>query len=279
MNLTANDLTTLCDYAIKAAVSTGEYIAHTRPARVEHKSDGGSLATQVVTEVDRESQQRILGILEPSFRRFDLALLTEESPDDGSRLVKDHFWCIDPIDGTLCFIEGVKGYAVSIALVSREGVPLIGVVYDPLESVLYHAIRGGGAFRNSRPWTCDLERARDSVRIFTDRSEVAGPLFEPVARANRATWGTYGGAVLNALWCLENAPALYFKFSKPGNGGGCYWDFAATACIYHELGAWVTDVKGAPLHFNRRDSVYLGHCGVLYATNATVAQRFLKTSR
>ena len=53
--------------------------------------------------------------------RYDLALLTEELEDDGSRHVKDYFWCIDPIDGTLPFTQKKPGYGVSIALVARDG--------------------------------------------------------------------------------------------------------------------------------------------------------------
>ena len=276
MNLTVDDLQQLCDAAIDAAVTTGQYLSTTRPINIEHKDSGGSLATQVVTEVDRESQRRILESLAPSLTRFDLGLLTEESPDDGSRLSKDYFWCIDPIDGTLCFIEGVPGYAISIALISREGVPVIGVVYDPVRQILYHAIRDAGAFCRSRPWRPDLNRSDQPLTIFTDRSELAGPLFQTTARSIDGRLGTCGGGVLNAIWCLENSPACYFKFAKPGNGGGCFWDFAATTCIYQELGAWATDVQGRPLNLNRAETIYMNHCGILFATNSAVAERFLE---
>ena len=52
------------------------------------------------------------------------------------RLELNYFWCIDPLDGTLPFIEGKVGYAVSIGLVSRDGTPLIGVVCDPYHQTL-----------------------------------------------------------------------------------------------------------------------------------------------
>lgn len=276
MRLTPDDLKSLAERAIEAAVTTGKYIAEKRPLTVEHKDNGGSLASQVVTEVDHESQQRILKILAPTFAEYDLALLTEESPDDGSRLEKDHFWCIDPIDGTLCFIEGRPGYAISIALISREGVPVIGVVYDPVSHTLYHAIRDGGAFRDATPWCPDLCRTEAPPTVFTDVSESEGPCFEPMARALNATWGTYGGAVMNAIRCLNHPPALYFKFPKAGVGGGCFWDFAAVACIFRELGAPVSDSQGRPLNLNRADAIYLSHCGVLFATDSKLSQHFLK---
>jgi fructose-1,6-bisphosphatase/inositol monophosphatase family enzyme len=279
MTLTHDDLKTLAEHAIEAAISTGKYISETRPLNVDRKDGGDSLASQVVTEVDHESQRRILQILAPTFSAYKLGLLTEERADDGSRLENDYFWCIDPIDGTLCFIEGMPGYAISIALVSRKGIPVIGVVYDPATHTLYHAIRDGGAFRNTTPWQPDLCRTGAPPTIFTDLSEADGPRFASMACALKATWGTYGGAVMNAIRCLENPPALYFKFPKPGLGGGCFWDFAALACIYKELGAPAFDNNGLPLNLNRADSVHLNHCGVLFATDLELSQHFLKLNK
>ena len=130
MKLTQAELGELADLAIEAAVTAGEMIATSRPKEVDHKATGATLASQVVTEIDRQSEDIILDILrptlEPSFREHcELGLLTEEQDDDGSRLTADSFWCIDPLDGTLPFIEGAPGYAVSIALIERDGTPQI----------------------------------------------------------------------------------------------------------------------------------------------------------
>ena len=99
-----------------------------------------------MTEVDFKSQQIILELIEPTLEKYDLALLSEEKEDDHSRFQKDYFWAIDPLDGTLPFIENMDGFAVSIALVSKAGIPIIGAVFDPTNSTLYHAIKGCGAF-------------------------------------------------------------------------------------------------------------------------------------
>ncbi|MCW8962212.1 MAG: inositol monophosphatase, partial [Gammaproteobacteria bacterium] len=154
MKLSTDDLLSIQKIAITAATEAGRIIADHAGKRVnvQHKSGGDSLAAQVVTEVDLLSQETILKHLRPTCEQYELALLTEESSDDGSRLEKDHFWCIDPLDGTLSFIESTPGYAVSIALVSRAGTPLIGVVFDPLTNTLYSAVQGQGAMRNGQPW-------------------------------------------------------------------------------------------------------------------------------
>jgi fructose-1,6-bisphosphatase/inositol monophosphatase family enzyme len=276
MNLTHHDLKHLADLAIEAAEKTGKYIAETRPTAVQRKSGGDNLASQMLTEVDGQSQEMILRILEPSFTEFDLALLTEESPDNGSRLEKDYFWCIDPIDGTLPYIEGVPGYAVSIALVSKAGVPQIGVVYDPVEHTLYHAIRGQGAFRNRESWSLNRRTAAsDAVKIITDRSIAGLPYCKEAEKRFNALVKDQGGAVMNALWCLENPPACYFKFPKKNRGGGCFWDYAATACIYTEIGAIVSDMSGNPMNLNHPHSFYMNQPGILYATDPGLAQQVM----
>ena len=140
MKLSASDLSELADLAISAATEAGQMIARSRPTDVQHKAGTGSLASQVVTEIDRRSEDLIVDFITPTLDRFALGLLTEERDDDRGRLSTDYFWCIDPIDGTLPFIEGSPGYAVSIALVSRDGTPRIGVIYDPVEATVLHAM-------------------------------------------------------------------------------------------------------------------------------------------
>lgn len=284
MNLTASDLIQLADSAIAAAKKAGQHISETRPLKVERKEGGDTLASQVVTEVDQQSQDIVLEVLAPTLSTFDLALLTEESPDDGLRLEKAYFWCIDPIDGTLPFIEGVPGYAVSIALISRAGVPQIGVVYDPVEHTLYHAIKGQGAFRNTQPWTLEHNPAHSSqLHFIIDRSVTEEPRY-PKVIAELERIGvelglhsleiiTHGGGVMNACWVLEHAPACYFKFPKPQEGGGSFWDYAATACLFHELGAVATDLHGNPLDLNRAESTFMNHRGILFATSQELAEQ------
>ena len=284
MNLTPTDLIQLADYAITAAKKAGKHISETRPMNVERKEGGDTLASQVVTEVDQQSQDIVLEVLAPSLSKFDLALLTEESPDDGRRLQKDFFWCIDPIDGTLPFIEGVPGYAVSIALISRTGMPQIGVVYDPVEHTLYHAIKGQGAFRNSKPWAIEQNGDhRSQLHLIIDRSVTEEPRYPRVIAELEKIVDelglqsleiiTHGGGVMNACWVLEHAPACYFKFPKPQEGGGSFWDYAATACLFHELGAVATDMHGNPLDLNRRDSTFMNHRGILFATSEEIAEK------
>ena len=280
--LSDSDLSKLGDLAISAAAAAGQMIALSRPKEVGHKDGGASSASQVVTEIDRRSEDIILEILTPTLERFELGLLTEERDDDGGRLTADYFWCIDPLDGTLPFIEGSPGYAVSIALVGRDGAPRIGVIYDPVQATMLHAISGIGAFRDGRPWATGVRRRGEMLSVFADRSFLANDNHEHIVDAlgqiarDMGLAGprlqTTAGAVMNACGVLASAPACYFKHPGP-TGGGSLWDFAATACLFQEVGAVATDIGGDPLDLNRPDSSFMNHRGVLFATDESLAQR------
>jgi fructose-1,6-bisphosphatase/inositol monophosphatase family enzyme len=143
------DLIKLANVAIKAALAAGKIIRESSSERidVDSKDAGSSYASQVITDVDRACESVILSHLDRSREELDIALLSEEREDNGSRFEKDYFWCVDPMDGTLAFINGYPGFAVSIALVSKEGIPQIGVVYDPSTDIVYHAIITRGAYK------------------------------------------------------------------------------------------------------------------------------------
>lgn len=277
------NLEKLTEIAVYAAKKAGGVITDfsKQEIEVEHKDGGHTYASQVVTEVDRKAQDTILGTLNPSLNEYDFALLTEESEDDLSRFEKEYFWCIDPLDGTLPFTRKEPGYSVSIALVSRDGSPQIGVVYDPVDDILWQATKGLGVKRNDRPWkmqprgeelvfTYDrsFEDHPNRLRVLQELEKYAGSVGLQGVVATQ-----YGGAVINACHALESTPGCHFKFAKPEEGGGSIWDYAATACLFEQAGAFVSDVHGEPLDLNRPDSTFMNHRGAVYATDRLLAAK------
>jgi len=275
------DLRGLTECAVNAALAAGKVIQSYCGGEVEvfSKKGGDTLASQVVTEVDRIAQDAILEVLRPSIDQYNLALLMEESEDDGSRFQQEYFWCIDPLDGTLAFSEGENGYAVSIGLVARDGSPQIGVVYDPVSEVLWRAAKGQGVQRNGQDWK--VSDRRGTLTFTYDRSFEAHPQFASLCHTLCEVglkFGLkdiqaiqFGGSVMNAMHALENWPGCHLKLPKPEEGGGSLWDYAATACIYEEAGGWATDVFGQRLELNRRESTFMNHKGVLYASDSELA--------
>lgn len=274
MHLSPNILSQLHQTAINAATLAGKYIAASTPQSIEHKIAGSSDASQVVTEVDRESQRIIIGVLQASIYAYDLGLLAEEEEDDGSRLLKDYFWCVDPLDGTLPFIEGRAGYAVAISLIRKDGIPVIGVVYTPRELQCYSAVLEQGAFLNGEAFKPSQGLGVERFTILHHRSLAENPSFNNIIETIKEPFISqgyenfdlisHGGAIMNAIWCIEKQPAFYFALPKPTQGGGCIWDYAASVCLYNELGMEVSDYYGKPLHLNCPESIYMNKFGVRF---------------
>jgi fructose-1,6-bisphosphatase/inositol monophosphatase family enzyme len=269
------DFTYLKNIAIKAAFAAGEIIQQQMndDITVEQKKGGENYASQVVTEVDRACEKVILANLLPTCEQFDIALLSEETEDDGGRFEKDFFWCIDPMDGTLAFINKKPGFSVSIALVAKDGTPYIGVVFNPSTNTIYSAIKGNGAYKNDKLW--EIKSTNKHLTYMTDgklndtphADKIKELLNEKIAQLGLNGMKEIDGAgsVLNAIFVLENGPACMFKFPKKEKGGGSLWDFAATACIYNELGLRATNFEGGRLDLNRKDGSFMNHEGVFYA--------------
>ncbi len=280
------DLSSLSKQAVLAAKKAGKLISLSlnNELDISQKETGSTLASQVVTEVDCKSQNLILEILRPSCEEFNIAVLAEEEEDNKSRLEHDYFWCIDPLDGTLPFIEGKPGYAVSIGLVSKCGKPQIGVIYDPFHETLYKAVRGQGVKINNQPWK--LNSSENQLTFTYDRSFADHKNFRAI-QDQLETYAhsigleglatiQYGGSVLNACHALEKSPGCHFKLPKAEDGGGSLWDYAASACLFEEAGAVVCDVFGNPLDLNRPDSTFMNHRGALYATDLGLAKHIKK---
>lgn len=286
--LSQNDLYLLTQCAVSAAYQAGALISSytNKELSINKKTAGESIASQVFTEVDIKSQEIILQTLAPTLDLFDLALLTEESTDDKSRFEKEYFWCIDPLDGTLPFIEKTPGYAVSIALVSKTGIPVVGVIFNPATQDIFYASVDKGAFKNGKLIHINPDTPfSQTFHLFTDRSFVHQSHFQSTHKQLNEIADELGyknieinsqaGAAINACKVLENIPACYFKFPKKEDGGGSLWDYAATACIFKEAGAFVSDMHGYPLDLNRKDSTFMNHMGILYASNKELAQKIL----
>lgn len=264
----------LLEIAKNAALEAGEYIQRSSSNNLIVKSKGShlSLASSVVTEVDEKSQQIIFNHILPTLKQYTLGLISEELKDDSSRFENEFYWCIDPLDGTLPFTEQVDGYAVSIALVSREGIPVLGVVYNPEKNDLYTAVKGEGAYKNG--WPLSVSPSKNKFTFITDRSFTESKdydsfVFDLKSAVKRKGFNQFeiiahGGASMNAIWVLENAPAAYVKLPKKQLGGGGIWDFSATACLFNELKFRATNFKGDQLDLNRKDSTYMNHEGVWF---------------
>lgn len=105
-----------------------------------------TLPTNLVTEVDKKSEEIIIEILLKDFPDFDV--LAEESGSSSTKN-SEYMWVIDPLDGTTNYTHSLPIFSVSIGLVKGNDV-IAGVIYDPTRDHLFHAELGKGAYLNSK---------------------------------------------------------------------------------------------------------------------------------
>ncbi|MFN7151803.1 MAG: inositol monophosphatase family protein, partial [Microthrixaceae bacterium] len=142
----------LLQVALRAAAAAVELIHDRRPAQLS--IDNKSTATDMVTEMDRASEQLIRSIIAEE-RPHDVVVGEEGgevAPEDGSGAADGSgvTWWVDPIDGTTNYVYDHPGYNVSIAAGTSTGT-LVGVVADPTHGRVYSARAGHGARCDDRP--------------------------------------------------------------------------------------------------------------------------------
>lgn len=104
----------------------------------------GKEGRELVTAWDKKAEELIIRKLE----RSGWPVIAEESKPRLTGNPKA-YWTVDPLDGTNNFAHGVPHFAVSIALM-EEGLPVAGVVIDPLKREEFTAVKGGGSHLNGR---------------------------------------------------------------------------------------------------------------------------------
>jgi myo-inositol-1(or 4)-monophosphatase len=252
------DAEALLRIAVDAARQAGQLLASwrgdERPEVIETKSS----PTDVVTEMDRRSEALITGWIR-EVRPGD-AVLGEEGGQttggglgdqgDGSAVHGERpgrvRWIVDPLDGTVNYLYGLRDWAVSIAA-EVDGTVIAGVVEVPRSGETFTAVAGRGAWLRRGGTTVALRCTSDvplgQALVGTGfgydparrqvQGEVLAALLPHIRDIRR------GGSAAVDL-CSVAAGRLDAFFERGLN----YWDFAAGGLIAREAGATVGGLAG-----------------------------------
>lgn len=251
-----------------------EILEHYAREIIAEEKLGVDLFYEPVTAADRAASRIIVEGLEAIFP--DDAVLSEEEEDAVERrLSEDRVWIIDPIDGTSGFVKKDGDFAVQIGL-AEQGKAVVGVVLLPFHDVMYYAIKGGGAFR---------ETAGEVERVRTSDLTDYGKMRMAVSRHHRSTkinavlraFGVKGemqrGSVgLKIGLIAERACDLYIHLSPRTK----LWDTCAPQIILEEAGGRTTDLFGEELRYDVAD---VQNHGGICATNGAIHDETIKRLR
>jgi len=186
-----------------------------------------------VTEVDVESERRIVEIIRDTFPTHDV--MAEEGTDDSASGTSGIRWIIDPLDGTTNWLHGYPEYAVSMAAEDEEGL-LVGLVLNSATGERFEATRGGGATLDGEPiqssTVADLEHALVGTGFPFKRLDVLPDYLATFERVLRTTSGIRraGAAALDLCDLACGRLDAFFEYWLMP------WDVAAGALIVREAG-------------------------------------------
>ena len=232
------------DFALELARAAADVILpfYQGTFEVEVKDDRSP-----VTEADRRAEAAMRERIKQRYPEH--GILGEEFGE--KRSASKLKWILDPIDGTVSFVNGVPLFGTLVAL-AEAGEPLLGVIHFPALDETVWAAKGRGCFYGKKPAAVRrCERLADAVVcasgmhgtdveiiINSDSSTDEKPVAALGALIRRAQnfrgWGDCYG---HALVATGRADVMVDPVMSP-------WDIAALVPIIEEAGGKVTDLDG-----------------------------------
>ncbi|HIG42059.1 MAG: 3'(2'),5'-bisphosphate nucleotidase CysQ [bacterium] len=194
----------------------------------------------------------------------DIPVLSEESEliSFETRQQWSRYFLVDPLDGTKEFINRNGEFTVNVALID-ENRPILGVVYVPVQDVLYTGTvqgdkksatveRDGQQTPISTRSMRDRSTRQDTLTIVASRRHGSGVMEECVQVLEEAfTLETRNiGSSLKFCLIAEGQADLYPRLAPTSE-----WDTGAAQAVVEAAGGSVVDAYFNPLQYNTKDNI------------------------
>ena len=222
--------------AREVSYSAGEVIMEWWP-KVKQISPKGN--DDIVTNVDRESEEHITNVLRKSFPGH--GVYGEEFKGDDP--TKGWTWIVDPLDGTRNYAWGIPFFSIVVAL-AKDGEVVVGVNYDPLNGEMFHAAVGRGAYLNDDQIKVSKRNNLDGAVLGMDPAYGTDCGTTDSLQVIRKMWprlGTVrimGSSALGISYVAAGRTDIYFHHRLQP------YDQAAGLILIEEAGGVITDRTG-----------------------------------
>ena len=188
-----------------------------------------------VTSADRRTEKILIEELQKAHP--DYGIVTEETGVINKSNNKNR-WIIDPIDGTMNFLNGIPQFAISIGY-EEEGEIKCGVIFNPIMNEMFCAEKGNGAYlNNTRIRVSNKKKLKDSLVVTggpKGSSEIKDKIFSEyiAVSKNVSNVRKFGSAALDMAYVACGRFDGYWQRELN------YWDIAAGLIILKEAGGFV----------------------------------------
>lgn len=228
--MTREDLAALLEIAELAALRAGVALR-------EHRLDWSGVAAEQGREVKVDADKRAEALILDTLTKLSpFPILSEEIGWTGDARAET-VWAVDPLDGSVNYIQGFPHCAVSIAL-ARHGRPVLGVVYAFMLEEHFSGLVGQGATLNGRP--IKVSAVRDPARGILNtgipaRAQADGAAFAAFMEEMRR-WRKVRmiGSAAAALAYVAAGRADSYRET-----GSMFWDVAAGCALVEAAGGTV----------------------------------------
>lgn len=199
-----------------------------------------------VTAADRRANELIVAGISAAFP--DDRIISEELPSTEDMLDAPRLWLVDPIDGTKDFIRGGDGFAVMIGLVI-DGVPVLGVVYQPTLDRMFFATPDGGAHVQNgdtvEPLAVSAVAVAGDARLVASASHRSADIDRVKAELGIANELNVGSVGVKLCLIAGGSRDLYVNPAAKTKA----WDTCAPEAILVGAGGRLSDLFGGPIDY------------------------------
>ena len=188
-----------------------------------------------VTSADKRTEKILIDELQKAHPEY--GIVTEEAGII-NKTNKKNRWIIDPIDGTLNFLNGVPQFAISIGY-EENGEIKCGVIFNPILNEMFCAEKGNGAYlNNGRIRVSNKKKINDALLVTggpEGASKIKDKIFSEYIKVsnNVSHVRKFGSAALDMAYVACGRFDGFWQRELK------YWDIAAGIIILKEAGGLV----------------------------------------
>ena len=188
-----------------------------------------------VTSADKRTEKILIEELQKAHPEY--GIVTEETGMINKSNTKNR-WIIDPIDGTMNFLNSVPQFAISIGY-EEDGEIICGVIFNPIMNEMFCAEKGNGAYlNNSRIRVSNKKKIKDALIVTggpKGASKIKDKIFSEYINVSKNVSNVrkFGSAALDMAYVACGRFDGYWQRELN------YWDIAAGIIILKEAGGFV----------------------------------------
>ena len=188
-----------------------------------------------VTSADKRTEKILIDELQKAHPEY--GIIAEEAGIINKSNTEKR-WIIDPIDGTMNFLNGVPQFAISIGY-EDKGEITCGLIFNPITNEMFIAEKGNGAYlNNSRIRVSNKKKVKDALLVTggpKGNSKIKDIIFSEYIKVSKNVSNVrkFGSAALDMAYVACGRFDGYWQRELN------YWDIAAGIIILKEAGGFI----------------------------------------